>query len=132
VTKSAGSGEPVYAVQQARKVGIQADIAALALDRQRGLLISAQEVNAAMNRSAEVIVRAIEQLPSGAEDLAVAVGRDGVAGARTFLRTEARRIRDRVAQALRNPRCGRDGERGQHGRRQMKGGVLHYLTTVRR
>jgi hypothetical protein len=51
------------------------------------VMISVDKVNAAMSRLAEVIVRAIEQLPGGAEDLASAVARDGVNGARTFLRT---------------------------------------------
>jgi hypothetical protein len=68
-----------------------------------------------MDRSGATIVQAIEQLPAGAEDLAVAVGRDGVKGARTFLRTEARRIRDRVVQELRQVAVEEEDRRGIGG-----------------
>ena len=48
-------------------------------------LIPVEGVSRAMEACAGAIVRAIEQMPARAEEIAAAVAKDGAAGARGFL-----------------------------------------------
>jgi DNA-binding MarR family transcriptional regulator len=93
-------GDPVLAREQARRAAIEADLKQIELDRQRARMVPIEDVQREAESSTEIIIRAIEQLPSRAEDLAAAVGKDGVTGARAFLRAMVRDFRETVARAL--------------------------------
>jgi hypothetical protein len=56
------------------------------------------DVERAMTRCAEVMVRAIDTLPRRAEDLAAAVAKDGVPGARAVLKQLAFDLRAKLAE----------------------------------
>jgi DNA-binding Lrp family transcriptional regulator len=90
----------VYTVEQARRVAYQADIAKLDLDERLGKLLPVSEVESAMVRVAEAMVRQIDQLPSRADDIATAVGVNGVNGARAALKAFARDLRETLAREL--------------------------------
>lgn len=86
-------GDPILAKQQARRAAYEADLKGLDLNERLGKLLAIEDVEAAMVRCAEAVVRKIDQLPMKAEDNAAAVARDGVQGARGFLRNLARELR---------------------------------------
>lgn len=92
---------PVLAREQARRMSYQADLAEMELDERRGKLLRRDDVEAAMVRCGEIMVRALEQFPSRADELATAVARDGEQGARMFLKGLARDLRALIARELR-------------------------------
>ena len=94
-------GDPVLAREQARRAAYDADLKQLDLKERLGQVVPIDDVEAAMVRVAETMVRTIDQLPSFADDLAAAVAKDGVHGARTFLKSKARDLRDALAKNLR-------------------------------
>lgn len=96
-----GIDDPILAREQARRVQYQADIAKLDLDERLGKLLPVEEVTTAMARCAEALTRAIDQLPSRADDLSAAVAREGALGARTFLKGIARELRAALAKEMR-------------------------------
>jgi DNA-binding MarR family transcriptional regulator len=91
----------VYAEEQARKTAIQADLAQLELEERLGYLLPRAEVEAAMVRCGEVMVRVIEQLQTNVDDWASAVAKNGVHGLRLAVKAEQRRLRERIAQEMR-------------------------------
>ena len=97
----AGRSDPVLAKEQARKAALQADMAQLDLDERLGRIVTTESVQHAMADCAEALVRVIEQLPGQAEELAGAVAREGVEGARAFLKEIARQWRERLAREMR-------------------------------
>lgn len=102
VTQPAPEGaDPILAKEQARRVAYQADLAKLDLDERLGKLLPVEHVTAAMVRCAEALTRALEQMPTGADDLAAAVAKEGVTGARAFLRTMGRDMRALLAREMR-------------------------------
>ena len=98
-TTSAAS-DPVLAHSQARRVSILADLAQLALDEKRNKLVAVEEVADAMVKCAGEIVRVLESVPGRAADNAAAVAKDGVQGARAFLKEMVRDVRERLALAM--------------------------------
>lgn len=93
--------DPILAKEQARRVAYQADLAKLDLDERLGKLLPVEHVTAAMVRCAEALTRALEQMPTRADDLAAAVAKEGVTGARAFLRTMGRDMRALLAREMR-------------------------------
>jgi hypothetical protein len=93
--------DPILAKEQARRTAYQADIAKLDLDERLGKLIPADHVVAAIATVAEAIVRAVDQLPTRADEAAAAVGKEGAHGARAFLRGAATELRASIERALR-------------------------------
>ncbi len=89
-----------YSYQQARKAQYDADLKEIELAKQRGQLLPIADVEDAMIRCAESLVRAIDQLPAGADDLAAAVSRGGVPALRDALKTKARDLRQQLAQNM--------------------------------
>lgn len=93
--------DPILAKEQARRVAYQADLAKLDLDERLGKLLPVEHVTAAMLRCAEALTRALEQMPTRADDLAAAVAKEGVTGARAFLRAMGRDMRALLAREMR-------------------------------
>ncbi|WP_127076158.1 MarR family transcriptional regulator [Rhodomicrobium lacus] len=97
----ATGGDHVLAREQARRMAYEADLAKLKLEERLGNLLPIEDIEAAMVRCAEALTRAFEQLPTRADDLAAAVAKDGVNGARAFLKTVARDMRALLAKEMR-------------------------------
>jgi DNA-binding Lrp family transcriptional regulator len=93
--------DPVRAVEDARRARYQADREEIELKKLLGAIVLTDDVERAMTRCAEVMVRAIDTLPRRAEDLAAAVAKDGVPGARAVLKQLAFDLRAKLAEELR-------------------------------
>jgi hypothetical protein len=102
-------GDPVLAREQARRASYAADLTKPELEERLGHLIPVADVEAAMTRCAESMVRLIDQLPARADESAEAVARDGVHGARMFLRGAARDLRATLARDMRLLADAKDG-----------------------
>lgn len=107
---TAAPSDNSLATQQARRVAYQADLAKLDLDERLGKLLPVADVEAAMVRCAEVMVRTIEQLPGRADDLAAAVAKEGTTGARSFLKTIGFDLRTALAREMTLMTADKDGE----------------------
>ena len=92
--------EIVYAREQAREKAYAADLKKIDLDKALGLLVPVEQIAEAAGRMAERLVRQLDQLVSRADDVAAAVAKDGVAGARAVLKTLARETREAMARDL--------------------------------
>jgi DNA-binding IscR family transcriptional regulator len=91
---------PILAKEQARKVAYQADLAKLQRDEKLGKLLPIEKIADAAAQCAEALVRVIDQLPARADEIASAVAKEGEAGARAFLRSVARDMRERMADEM--------------------------------
>ncbi|WP_022722956.1 hypothetical protein [Rhodopseudomonas sp. B29] len=96
----AGDGSPALRDHQARAAQYTADLKFLDLEERLGRLVPIVDVTDGANRAAELIIREIDRLPSHAETLAAAVGKDGPQGARVALKDIARDIRTVIAEAM--------------------------------
>lgn len=98
-TRSAAApvSDGTLAKEQARRAKIGADLKQIELDKELGKLLPTVDVEAAMVRCAEALVRVAEQMPMQADDLAAAVAQDGVTGARRFLKEFATDFRAALA-----------------------------------
>lgn len=95
-------GDMTYAQAQLRKIKLDADLKEIAKGQKLGELLSIDDIEDAMSKISEVLVRNIDSIPSKADDIVAAVRADGVAGARAALRAIAKDIRDKLAKALSN------------------------------
>jgi hypothetical protein len=84
---------------QARAAQYTADLKFLDLEERLGRVVPLAEVEEAAAKCAEATVRVIERLPTYADTIAAAVGKDGPAGARAKLKEIAREIRQAIAEA---------------------------------
>lgn len=91
---------PVLAKEQARKVAYQADLAKLQRDEKLGKLLPIEKIADAAASCADALNRVIDQLPARADEIASAVAKEGEAGARAFLRSVARDMRERMADEM--------------------------------
>ncbi len=91
---------PVYTAEQARHMAYKAESARLDLEERLGKILPIAEIAAAVQSAGEALARAIDNLPSLADDLAAAVAKDGTTGARTLLKARARDIREAMARDL--------------------------------
>lgn len=87
--------------QQTRRARYAADLSRLELEERLGRLLPIKDVEDAMTRCAEAMVRVIDQISSRADDVSAAVARDGSQGARAFLRDLARDLRVRLGDEMR-------------------------------
>lgn len=95
-------GEPVYTVEQARRMAYQADREKIALGRDLDLLVPVDELAADATRIFSAMILRLDRLESRAEALAIAVGQGGTAGARAFLKELKVEIRNNIADGLRD------------------------------
>lgn len=98
--KAADTADPRLSREQTRRVAIQADLAQIELDRQRGVLVPVEEVREAMARAAGELVRVLEMLPGRATEIAAAIARDGEPAVRAALKDFVRNARERLAAAM--------------------------------
>ncbi len=98
--KGANGRSQIYSHEQARRAGYDADLKKLELDEKLRKLIPVEEVVLALHRVADVMVRVIDNLPSRADDVALAVAANGEAGARKALKTAAYDWRVALAEAI--------------------------------
>jgi hypothetical protein len=98
-TKKGGEGDPIYTREQARKMGIDADLRQLELDERLGSLIPVKDLQTAAVTCASEIVRAIDQTIGRADELAAAA-KIPIAQARTFIKALQRDLRSRAADAF--------------------------------
>lgn len=97
---AAVDAEHVYTREQAREKAYAADLKKLDLDERLGKLVPIEDLAAAGGRIAETLVRQIDQMSGRAGELAAAVAKDGETGARSFLRTMGRDLREVLAREL--------------------------------
>ena len=88
---------PALRDHQARAAQYTADLKFLDLEERLGRLVPVAEVADAAAKSAEATVRIIDRLPTYADAIAAAVGRDGLAGAREKFKEIAREMRADIA-----------------------------------
>ncbi len=86
--------------ENARRAAYTADLAYLELKEKLGKLVRREDVMQATVALADVMVRAIEDLPSHHAEIAEAVGQDGAAGARSALKRLAFDLREKLAAEL--------------------------------
>ena len=90
---------PALRDHQARAAQYTADLKFLDLEERLGRLVPVAEVEDAAQKCAEATVRIIDRLPTYADAIAAAVGKDGPAGARAKLKEIARELRSGIAEA---------------------------------
>lgn len=90
---------PALRDHQARAAQYAADLKFLDLEERLGRLVPVIEVEDAAAKCAEATVRIIDRLPTYADSIASAVGKDGPAGARAKLKEIARELRSGIAEA---------------------------------
>jgi DNA-binding transcriptional ArsR family regulator len=90
---------PALRDNQARAARYAADLKFLDLEERLGRLVPVAEVEDAAQKCAEATVRVVDRLPTYADAIAAAVGKDGPAGARAKLKEIAREIRQAIAEA---------------------------------
>lgn len=79
----------------------QANLARLQYEEKIGKLVSRADLEIAMHRAAEALARDIDQISARADDIATAFTRDGIDGARAYLKQMARDIRANIAGNMR-------------------------------
>jgi hypothetical protein len=99
-TPTTETASATYTREQAREKSYAADLKKLDLDERLGKLVTVESVQAGAVRLAETLVRQIDQITGRADDIAAAVAKDGVQGARGALKTVAREIRESMAREL--------------------------------
>lgn len=78
----------------------EAERAKLKLEAEQKLYVKVDELEAAVDALGEAIVEIVDRLPQRADDLAVAVARDGVSGLRSVLKKIAHEWRVEIADAM--------------------------------
>jgi DNA-binding MarR family transcriptional regulator len=93
-------GDPILAREQARRASYDADLKKLELQERLGELVPAKDVQEAIVALSENFVRALDQMPSRAEEGFAEATKGGVAGFRAFLRALANGVRDTLERDL--------------------------------
>lgn len=91
---------PVYTVEQARNMAYKAELARLELEERQGKTVSVDVVRAAALQAGEEIVRVLERLPQVADELAIALTKEGSHGVRLALKRVGLSMRAEIAAAL--------------------------------
>jgi DNA-binding Lrp family transcriptional regulator len=97
--ETGASATPALRDHQERAARYAADLRFLDLEERLGRLVPVAEVEDAAQKCAEATVRVVDRLPTYADAIAAAVGKDGPAGARAKLKEIAREIRQAIADA---------------------------------
>ena len=96
----APSADPVFSREQAREKGYAADLRKLQLAKELRVTVPVDRAEDELARVAEPIIKAIDRLPSRADDIASAIARDGVQGVRNELKVVAAELRNLIADGL--------------------------------
>jgi len=110
-TDTATPRDPTFTKHQADKAGYEAELKRLDLEERLGRLRSVDEIEAAAIVCGETIVRLVEQLALRADEIAAAVAKDGVTGARSALKAIQFDLRSKVAEAFTVLAAGADAPR---------------------
>lgn len=94
------SNNPTFRDAQTREKELAADLKELELKQRLGELVAVADLAGVAEQAAEQMVAALDRLPTRAEDMAAAVGRDGTAGARAQYKRDARDLRASIAEAF--------------------------------
>lgn len=94
----ARSTDPTYGREQARRAAYEADLKRLDLEERLGKLVPVEALEQASIACAESLVRVFDQVVTRAEEVAAAVAKDGITGARATLRMIIRDLRARAAE----------------------------------
>lgn len=92
--------DPSFTKHQADKAGYEAELKRLDLEERLGRLRSVDEIEAATIQCGEVVVRLVDQLVLRADEIAAAVAKDGVTGARGALKAIQFDLRTKIAEAF--------------------------------
>lgn len=92
--------DPVFAREQAREKGYAADLKKLQLGRELSTTVATDRAEDELARVFEPIIKAIDRLPSRADDLAAAIASNGAAGVRAELKVVAADLRNEIAAGL--------------------------------
>lgn len=97
---AAAGTDPVYTREQARKMAYSADREKIALGEALKVLVPVDRLAEEAQLLFAPMVSRLDRLESRADEVAVAVGRDGVAGGRAWLKTLKIEIRNDIAAGL--------------------------------
>jgi hypothetical protein len=86
-----------YTSEQRRKMGYEADLKRIELQRARAELVPAGEVQGAAETWAEAIVQALEHVVTHADEITATANKEGKPGVRIALKRIVRDLRERVA-----------------------------------
>lgn len=89
-----------YTAAQAERMAYDARLKGLELARQQGLLVPVAQVAKAAALTAEKLLRAVDSMPTRADEIAVAVANGGIPAARKVLKDMVRDVRMRMAAEL--------------------------------
>lgn len=100
--------DPTFVSEQARRAGYEAELKRLDLDERLGRLREVDEIAAAAVVCGETIVRELESMILRADEMAGAVAKDGVAGARAILKVMIFDARKKIEEAFARLASGAD------------------------
>jgi hypothetical protein len=90
-------GDPILAKEQARRTKADADLKELDRDERIGQLVRGDKIKEAIVDALRMHTKVLSQLVSRAEENAAAVRKDGVPGARAFLKRLETELREDIA-----------------------------------
>jgi hypothetical protein len=93
------AADPILSREQARRASYDADMKKLDLEERLGQLVSVDRVQRAFSDCAQIVAQAAGQMVGRAEENAAAVAKDGVQGARAWLRAATRDLCEAVARS---------------------------------
>lgn len=92
--------DPTFTKHQATRAGYEAELKRLDLEERLGRLRSVADIEDATVTCGETVVRLIDQLVLSADEIAAAVAKDGVTGARAALKNIQFDLRTKIAEAF--------------------------------
>lgn len=92
--------DPTFTQHQATRAGYEAELKRLDLEERLGRLRSVEDVEASAIKCGEAVVRIVDDKVLRAEEMAAAVAKDGVAGARRILKEIVFAEREQIAKAF--------------------------------
>lgn len=100
--------DPTFVSEQARRAGYEAELKRLDLDERLGRLREVDEIVAAAVLCGETVVRELEAMILRADEMAGAVAKDGVSGARAVLKVMIFDARKKIEEAFARLASGAD------------------------
>lgn len=106
----AATRDPTFSKHQADRAGYEAELKRLDLEERLGKLRNVEEIEAAAIKCGELVVRALDDKLLKVEQLAAAVAKDGVAGARRLVKEIIFAEREQVVKAFASLVAGEEAE----------------------